>query len=235
MSPDNSRETDIRALIGALIRLNGLSISKAADQAGINRSNAAGWLKGRAGALSGASQAKLAESLGLIGGHLRTDWIHEWLVESSLEDLKTVLEASLNEEERAHLTISPVPVEQDQGGGAILTLAGDKVEQTLVLTVQPSHRGLTMPEITSETLGFGVAGASAGIYEQQAERSTPGQKKATSAGRAKSNSLPTKEQEMQWLALLGEAMEKGWDFYALENIVRSLQPDHEAGGAVRRI
>ena len=92
-------------IAAALINLRGDtlgSISKATD---IRVANLSVWLRGKEQVISQKRVVSLLDHLGVRGGKLRSDILHQWVVKGALDDLQKVLDALLEPEERAEFLI----------------------------------------------------------------------------------------------------------------------------------
>lgn len=93
------------AVAAALINLRGDtlgSISKATD---IRVANLSVWLRGKEQVISQKRVVALLDHLGVRGGKLRSDILHQWVVKGALDDLQKVLDALLGGDERAEFLI----------------------------------------------------------------------------------------------------------------------------------
>jgi len=105
----------------ALIRLRGETLGRIAEATGIRTANLSVWLRGKEQVISAKRVVGLLHHLGMEGGRLRTDVVHQWQDRGSLDDSRLVL--SLLQANK-----QPVWLFQDEQPGLIKTrflLAGD--------------------------------------------------------------------------------------------------------------
>lgn len=139
------------ALAAALIRLRGETLGRIAEATGIRTANLSVWLRGKEQVISAKRLVGLLHHLGVEGGRLRTDVLHQWQDRGALDDSRLVLGKLLTNNQ-------PVWLFQDEQPGLIKTrflLAGDVlirmeiepgVDQALDLaTVVRVDRVITMP------------------------------------------------------------------------------------------
>lgn len=139
------------ALAAALIRLRGETLGRIAGATGIRTANLSVWLRGKEQVISAKRLVGLLHHLGMEGGCLRTDVLHQWQDRGALDDSRLVL--SLQQANN-----QPVWLFQDEQPGLIKTrflLAGDVlirmeiepgVDQALDLaTVARVDRVITTP------------------------------------------------------------------------------------------
>ena len=140
------------AFAAALIRLRGETLGRIAEATGIRTANLSVWLRGKEQVISTKRLVGLLHHLGMEGGRLRTDVLHQWQDRGALDDSRLVL--SLLQANK-----QPVWLFQDEQPGFIKTrflLAGDVlirmeiepgVDQALDLaTVVRGDRVITTPE-----------------------------------------------------------------------------------------
>ena len=109
------------ALAAALIRLRGETLGRIAEATGIRTANLSVWLRGKEQVISAKRLVGLLHHLGVEGGRLRTDVLHQWHDRGALDDSKLVLGTLL-------ANTQPVWLFQDEQPGLIKTrflLAGD--------------------------------------------------------------------------------------------------------------
>ncbi|WP_290676540.1 hypothetical protein [Aquabacterium sp.] len=82
----------------ALIRLRGDTLSAIAAATDIRAANLSVWLRGKAQVISAKRVAGLLYHLGIEGGQLRSDILHQWQDSGLLSDTRTVLDALLTNE-----------------------------------------------------------------------------------------------------------------------------------------
>jgi hypothetical protein len=109
------------AFAAALIRLRGETLGRVAEATGIRTANLSVWLRGKEQVISAKRVVALLHHLGMEGGRLRTDVLHQWQDRGALDDSRLVL--SLLQANK-----QPVWLFQDEQPGLIKTrflLAGD--------------------------------------------------------------------------------------------------------------
>ncbi|TCW27472.1 hypothetical protein [Gulbenkiania mobilis] len=109
------------ALAAALIRLRGETLGRIAEATGIRTANLSVWLRGKEQVISAKRLVGLLHHLGVEGGRLRTDVLHQWQDRGALDDSKLVLGKLLADKQSVWLF-------QDEQPGLIKTrflLAGD--------------------------------------------------------------------------------------------------------------
>jgi len=109
------------AFAAALIRLRGETLGRIAEATGIRTANLSVWLRGKEQVISAKRVVGLLHHLGMEGGRLRTDVLHQWQDRGALDDSRLVL--SLLQANK-----QPVWLFQDEQPGLIKTrflLAGD--------------------------------------------------------------------------------------------------------------
>lgn len=109
------------ALAAALVRLRGETLGRIADATGIRTANLSVWLRGKEQVISAKRLVGLLHHLGVEGGCLRTDVLHQWQDRGALDDSKLVLSL-------LQANNQPVWLFQDERPGLIKTrflLAGD--------------------------------------------------------------------------------------------------------------
>ena len=109
------------ALAAALIRLRGETLGRIAEATGIRTANLSVWLRGKEQVISAKRLVGLLHYLGVEGGRLRTDVLHQWQDRGALVDSRLVLGKLL-------ANTQPVWLFQDEQPGLIKTrflLAGD--------------------------------------------------------------------------------------------------------------
>lgn len=139
------------AFAAALIRLRGETLGRIAEATGIRTANLSVWLRGKEQVISAKRVVGLLHHLGMEGGRLRSDVLHQWQDRGALDDSKLVLGKLLANKQSVWLF-------QDEQPGLIKTrflLAGDVlirmeiepgVDQALDLaTVVRVDRVITMP------------------------------------------------------------------------------------------
>lgn len=139
------------ALVAALIRLRGETLVRIAEATGIRTANLSVWLRGKEQVISAKRLVGLLHHLGVEGGRLRTDVLHQWQDRGALDDSGLVLSL-------LPANNQPVWLFQDEQPGLIKTrflLAGDvlirmeiepSVDQALDLaTVVRVDRVITTP------------------------------------------------------------------------------------------
>ncbi|HCW0556241.1 hypothetical protein [Pseudomonas aeruginosa] len=139
------------ALAAALIRLRGETLGRIAEVTGIRTANLSVWLRGKEQVISAKRLVGLLHHLGMEGGRLRSDVLHQWQDRGALDDSRLVLSL-------LQANNQPVWLFQDEQPGLIKTrflLAGDVlirmeiepgVDQALDLaTVVRVDRVITMP------------------------------------------------------------------------------------------
>ena len=105
----------------ALIRLRGETLGRIAEATGIRTANLSVWLRGKEQVISAKRLVGLLHHLGVEGGRLRTDVLHQWQDRGALDDSKLVLGKLLADKQSVWLF-------QDEQPGLIKTrflLAGD--------------------------------------------------------------------------------------------------------------
>lgn len=83
------------ALAAALIRLRGETLGRIAEATGIRTANISVWLRGKEQVISAKRLVGLLHHLGVEGGRLRTDVLHQWQDRGALDDSKIVLSTLL--------------------------------------------------------------------------------------------------------------------------------------------
>ncbi len=139
------------ALAAALVRLRGETLGRIAVATGIRTANLSVWLRGREQVISAKRVVGLLHHLGVEGGRLRTDVLHQWQDRGALDDSKLVLAVLL-------ANTQPVWLFCDDQPGLIKTrflLAGDAlirleiepgIDQAAELaSVVRADRVITMP------------------------------------------------------------------------------------------
>ncbi|GKQ74354.1 hypothetical protein KAM447_08620 [Aeromonas caviae] len=109
------------AFAAALIRLRGETLGRIAEATGIRTANLSVWLRGKEQVISAKRLVGLLHHLGVEGGRLRTDVLHQWQDRGALDDSKLVLGKLLADKQSVWLF-------QDEQPGLIKTrflLAGD--------------------------------------------------------------------------------------------------------------
>lgn len=109
------------AFATALIRLRGETLGRIAEATGIRTANLSVWLRGKEQVISAKRLVGLLHHLGVEGGRLRTDLLHQWQDRGALNDSKLVLGTLLANTQSVWLF-------QDEQPGLIKTrflLAGD--------------------------------------------------------------------------------------------------------------
>lgn len=135
----------------ALIRLRGETLGRIAEATGIRTANLSVWLRGKEQVISAKRLIGLLHHLGMEGGRLRTDVLHQWQDRGALDDSMLVLSL-------LQANNQPMWLFQDEQPGLIKTrflLAGDVlirmkiepgVDQALDLaTVARVDRVITTP------------------------------------------------------------------------------------------
>ncbi|HCB1459291.1 TPA: hypothetical protein MYP51_005560 [Citrobacter farmeri] len=105
----------------ALIRLRGETLGRIAEATGIRTANLSVWLRGKEQVISAKRLVGLLHHLGMEGGRLRTDVLHQWQDRGALDDSRLVLSLLQGNNQ-------PVWLFQDEQPGLIKTrflLAGD--------------------------------------------------------------------------------------------------------------
>lgn len=105
----------------ALIRLRGETLGRIAEATGIRTANLSVWLRGKEQVISAKRLVGLLHHLGVEGGRLRTDVLHQWQDRGALDDSRLVLSL-------LQANNQPVWLFQDEQPGLIKTrflLAGD--------------------------------------------------------------------------------------------------------------
>lgn len=77
-------------LAAALLRLRGQTLTAAAQATGIRAANLSVWLRGKEQVISAARVTGLLHHLGIEGGRLRDDVLHQWADHGALDQLKVV-------------------------------------------------------------------------------------------------------------------------------------------------
>lgn len=139
------------AFAAALIRLRGETLGRIAEATGIRTANLSVWLRGKEQVISAKRVVGLLHHLGMEGGRLRSDVLHQWQDRGALDDSRLVLSL-------LQANNQPVWLFQDEQPGLIKTrflLAGDVlirmeiepgVDQALDLaTVARVDRVITTP------------------------------------------------------------------------------------------
>lgn len=85
MSPD-----PIPPLASALLRLSGQTLSAVSQATGIRTANLSVWLRGKPQVISAARVTALMHHLGIEGGQLRGDVLHQWADHGQLDLLRAV-------------------------------------------------------------------------------------------------------------------------------------------------
>lgn len=109
------------ALAAALIRLRGETLGRIAEATGIRTANLSVWLRGKEQVISAKRVVGLLHHLGMEGGRLRADVLHQWQDRGALDDIRIVLSL-------LQANNQPVWLFQDEQPGLIKTrflLAGD--------------------------------------------------------------------------------------------------------------
>jgi len=109
------------AFAAALIRLRGETLGRIAEATGIRTANLSVWLRGKEQVISAKRLVGLLHHLGVEGGRLRTDVLHQWQDRGALDDSGLVLSLLQTHNQ-------PVWLFQDEQPGLIKTrflLAGD--------------------------------------------------------------------------------------------------------------
>ena len=109
------------AFAAALIRLRGETLGRIAEATGIRTANLSVWLRGKEQVISAKRLVGLLHHLGVEGGRLRTDVLHQWQDRGALDDSMLVLSL-------LQANNQPVWLFQDEQPGLIKTrflLAGD--------------------------------------------------------------------------------------------------------------
>ena len=109
------------AFAAALIRLRGETLGRIAEATGIRTANLSVWLRGKEQVISAKRLVGLLHHLGVEGGRLRTDVLHQWQDRGALDDSGLVLSL-------LPANNQPVWLFQDEQPGLIKTrflLAGD--------------------------------------------------------------------------------------------------------------
>lgn len=117
-------------LAAALIRLRGDTLSRVDDATGIRAANLSVWLRGREQVISARRIVSLLHYLGIEGGRLRTDVLHQWRDNGALLDSKTVLAAFADDAQ-------PVWVFRDDRVGLVKVRYLRAADVYLRLEVQP--------------------------------------------------------------------------------------------------
>ncbi len=109
------------AFAAALIRLRGETLGRIAEATGIRTANLSVWLRGKEQVISAKRLVGLLHHLGVEGGRLRSDVLHQWQDRGALDDSRLVLSL-------LQANNQPVWLFQDEQPGLIKTrflLAGD--------------------------------------------------------------------------------------------------------------
>ncbi|HBO0046082.1 TPA: hypothetical protein L3994_002182 [Pseudomonas aeruginosa] len=109
------------AFAAALIRLRGETLGRIAEATGIRAANLSVWLRGKEQVISAKRVVGLLHHLGMEGGRLRSDVLHQWQDRGALDDSRLVLSL-------LQANNQPVWLFQDEQPGLIKTrflLAGD--------------------------------------------------------------------------------------------------------------
>ena len=109
------------ALAASLIRLRGETLGRIAEATGIRTANLSVWLRGKEQVISAKRLVGLLHHLGMEGGRLRADVLHQWQDRGGLDDSRLVLGTLL-------ANTQPVWLFQNEQPGLIKTrflLAGD--------------------------------------------------------------------------------------------------------------
>jgi len=136
----------------ALMNLRGdtlASISKATD---IRVANLSVWLRGKEQVISQKRVVALLDHLGVRGGKLRRDALHQWVAKGTLDDLKKVLDALLEPEEKAKFLI----LTEENNGYPQVSFIGLPSEIGFAWSRVVLETGLlSAPKLTPRELGFG--------------------------------------------------------------------------------
>lgn len=161
MTPSDKKNVDLD-LIRNLIDLNGLSISKAADLMGIQRTNLSSWLNGKSNVFSTVKIDGMLESLGMhaIGNnstgvricYLSHDHVHRWHVDESSTALTDVLKATESNEALEWLEI--FQVNASPKGSFNIIRRKSKSGDLYILVTNKNPSSVTYP-ISAENIGFG--------------------------------------------------------------------------------
>ena len=135
-------------LAAALLRMRGETLNQAAEATEIRASNLSVWLRGRQQVISDRRVALLLKHLGVIGRELRSDMLHRWTLEGSLEDLQTVLELVESDDR-----LSSVVFHVDDSD-CLLWIPVSKGRAAILLSVVPGVNEMASP--TAVALGFGA-------------------------------------------------------------------------------
>lgn len=109
------------AFAAALIRLRGETLGRIAEATGIRTANLSVWLRGKEQVISAKRVVGLLHHLGMEGGRLRSDVLHQWQDRGALDDSRLMLSL-------LQANNQPVWLFQDEQPGLIKTrflLAGD--------------------------------------------------------------------------------------------------------------
>lgn len=146
--------TDAPQLAAALLRLRGETLAQLSRSTNIKPANLSVWLRGAQQVISERRVVMLLNELGVKGGQLRSDIVHEWRDAGDLADLRYVLGLLVGDEEAKQ---SAVYQEQPSGFELVVLLEVETLSQAALVfvTTVPSltDRGL----VTAALLGFGTA------------------------------------------------------------------------------
>ena len=144
---------DAPTLAAALLRLRGETLAQLSRSTGIKPANLSVWLRGAPQVISEKRVVMLLNELGVQGGQLRTDTVHQWRDDGDLADLRFVLGLLVST-----LDASRSVVYQERPSGfeslALLEVATALGFAMVFVTAAPSltDRGL----VTAAGLSFGA-------------------------------------------------------------------------------
>ena len=92
-------DKQLRNFVDILMRLRGETMGKITQATGIRPANLSVWLHGKEQVISAKRLVALLRHLGVEGGRLRTDMLHQWQDHGALGDTKIVLETLWGDKE----------------------------------------------------------------------------------------------------------------------------------------
>lgn len=144
--------TNAPLLASAIIDMRGITLASISVATGVKVANLSMWLRGKEQVVAEKRVVGVLEYLGVIGGALANDRVHEWSINGSIVALKCVLDILLDGEQKK---LSVVYVDTEQGYPQIRYL-GVFTEKGMSQVRLVVSAGLAeSPIISASTLGLG--------------------------------------------------------------------------------
>ena len=145
-------KSEIPSLAAALMNLKGESLGSIAVGTGIRKENLSVWLRGREQVISDARVMLLLHHLGVKGGQLRTDIVHEWTARGSIDHVKLILNSLFDENQKTTFLIFS-DYYADFATTYLLEFHNKSDIGWIILKLEPSAE--SDPKLSPSTIGFG--------------------------------------------------------------------------------